>query len=87
MDLLNCHGGKHPFKEGKKTEGVDKCLGCMEIEDKQLKAVLSLLFSPSSVVGESGSSGAAAILEASGRRQLQKEPAQYALNLMVTCSE
>lgn len=46
LDLLNSHDGRHPFKgELRKREDVDRCFCLMEIEDKQLKALLSLVFS------------------------------------------
>jgi hypothetical protein len=45
MDLLNSHG-RQPFKgDCSSNEEVDSCFCRIEIEDKQLKALLNLLFS------------------------------------------
>lgn len=56
LDLLNSHGGRHPFKgELKKREDVERCFCRIEMEDRQLKVLLlSLVFSPSKA-SESGS--------------------------------
>lgn len=46
LDLLNSHGGKQPFKgDCRNNEDVDNCFCLIEIEDRQLKALLSLFFS------------------------------------------
>ncbi|CAK9173801.1 unnamed protein product [Ilex paraguariensis] len=46
FERLNSHGGKQPFKgDCRNIEDVDNCLCLVEIEDKQLKALRSLLLS------------------------------------------
>lgn len=46
FDLLNSHAGKQPFKgDCRSMEDVDNCFCRIEIEDRQLNELLSLLLS------------------------------------------
>lgn len=74
MDFLNSHVDKQPLKgDCRNSEEVDKCFCRMEMEDRQLKAFRSLLFSLS-LGWQSGSCLTVEFLNASGRIQLQIEP-------------
>lgn len=77
LDLFNSHGGRKPLKgDCRNKEDVDNCFCRMEIEDRQLNALRSLLFSLS-YDSQLGSCCTAEILRASGRMQLQIEPARH----------
>ncbi|PKA49824.1 hypothetical protein AXF42_Ash004366 [Apostasia shenzhenica] len=73
LDFLSSNGGRQaPNGEGRnreeEEEDDDSRLWRVEIEVRQLKELLSCLFSPFSEAGET--------LMASGRKQLHKEPAR-----------
>lgn len=86
MDFLNSHDDKQPFRgDCRNSEEVDKCFCRIEIEDRQLAALLSLLFSLS-LVWKSGSCLTAEILSASGRMQLQTEPAKSSTHMTLIMS-
>lgn len=77
FDLLNSHGGKQPFKgDCRNNEDDDNCFCRIEIEDRQLKALLKLLFSLS-YGWLLGSCCTAEIFSASGSMQLHIEPTKY----------
>lgn len=74
-DLLSSQGRRHPFNgDCSNIEEVDSCFCLDEIEDRQLKVLLSLLFSLSSYGWHFGSCWTAVILRASGITQLNIEP-------------
>lgn len=76
VDFLNSKEGKQPLTgDCRNNEDVDSFCCLVEIEEKQLKALLSLLFSLS-YSGPFGSSSTAATFKASGNMQLNAEPMQ-----------
>ena len=75
LDLLNSHGGKQPLKgDCRNNEEVDNCFCRIEIDDRQLKALLLRLLFSLSNGWQLGSCCTAEILRASGSMQLQIEP-------------
>lgn len=74
LDFLNSQDGKQPFKgDCRNNEDVDNCLCLVEIEERQLKALLSRLLSVT-YSGPLGSCFTAATFRASGSMQLNDEP-------------
>lgn len=74
-DLLSSHGRRHPFKgDCSSKDEVDNCFCLEEIEDRQLKLLLSFVFSLLLYGSYFGSCSTAAILRASGKTQLKIEP-------------
>lgn len=74
LDFLDSHGGKQPFKgDCRNNEEVDNCFCRIEIDDRQLNALLRLLFSLS-YGWQLGSCCTAEIFRASGSIQLHNEP-------------
>ena len=74
-DLLSSHGRRHPFKgDCSSKDDVESCFCLEEIEERQLKVLLSLVFSLVSYAWYFGSCCTAVILRASGKTQLKIEP-------------
>lgn len=74
-DLLSSHGRRHPFKgDCSSKDDVESCFCLEEIEERQLKVLLSLVFSLLSYAWYFGSCCTAVILRASGNTQLKIEP-------------
>lgn len=76
LDLFNSQGGRQPLNgERRKRDEVDNCFWRIEMEERQLKVLVSLLFSLS-YGWQFGSCWTAFIFRASGSMQLQIEPAR-----------
>lgn len=76
VDFLNSQEGKHPLRgDCKNIEDLDNFCCLVEIEERQLKVLLNLLFSLT-YSGPLGSSSTAATFKASGNMQLNAEPMQ-----------
>lgn len=74
VDFLNSQEGKQPLRgDCRNNEDVDNFCCLVEIEERQLKELLSFLFSLT-YSGPFGSSSTAATFKASGNMQLNAEP-------------